>query len=686
MKRSLRKLRVFFVRKVFRFRKTVLFDLLIFFGLFFIFLPQIVMAGAWVLSGTRWTNEDEKNFSDFVRRFGESGHGNLNKFIRDPNSNPFYSEEDKKFNLLADCADLPYVIRAYVAYKLKLPFSYISSISGGGGDERYSRGNHPTGYKDQDNFQTPQGVFGNVQLVNSGYYRMAPDVENSDTYPVRIDQGSIIPGTIYYDPNGHVAIVYQVSEDGRIRLIDAHPDKSVSRPWFGSKFARGNESNGGGFRKWRPQIYSESGKVERLSNHNLTDFSPSDQYQNEYLIGNIGPLSYFDFVRMKISQKGGDIHPLEEFKQMIQELYEDLKYRAEAVEICVQKGVPEMEHPGFLPFNIYGTEGLWEEFSTPSRDARLKVGFQEFYNKTIEMIGMAERKESRLQYSGSSQELAQEFLTIYNELSPKLKISYLNSSKKEVFLSFDDIEKRLFLMSFDPFHSVELRWGASGHELLTAHDTSQKRKMYEKEKKLRNQLERLYNQETNFNLGPDSAPEIDIKKWLENYLNGQRMLMASNVVLPSQIKKESFPTIPVLAPKAISPSSSLYPAELPPQQNESPRSVALPKPLNVPTPALPVTSPIPQTQEPSAIPTQNEVIQQPKIEKASLEQPVKAKPAIHVKKAKPGEVFKIVSEKSFSALKGIFAEIKSLVKPDFSLSSNKADSQVNQLRLTQNQN
>lgn len=484
--------------------------------------PAMVDAGAWVLSGTQWTDRDEQTYSEFVRALGESGAGSLNKFVRNPQLNPLYSEEDKKFNLLPDCADFPYVVRAYVAYKLRLPFGWVSSISGGGGDERYSDRNKPRNFASHDSYQTPQGVFGHVTLVNSGYFRMSPEVESSDTYPVKIQRASIVPGTIYYDPNGHVALVYQVTEDGRIRMIDGHPDKSVSRPWFGSKFARGSARNGGGFRRWRPMYYSADGAMRRAGNLAIPDFSAADQYQRAYDFGTLGGLGYFEYVRVKLSSSGGLIKPLEEFGIMMDDIYEDVKYRAEAVSIAVQKGLSRKEHPGFLPWNIYGTDGEWEEYSTPSRDARLKVAFAEFFNKTVQMIGLAERRDSRLQYGGSPGQLAQELLAIFDEKSPQLTITYQNSLGHPVVLSFHDVIRRLFDFSFDPYHSPELRWGARGQELLTAKDGASKRKFYEQERRLRNQLERLYNCQTALAMGPEQAIDVDVRKWLVDYLGGQR--------------------------------------------------------------------------------------------------------------------------------------------------------------------
>ncbi|MBF0406278.1 MAG: hypothetical protein HQM10_02905 [Candidatus Riflebacteria bacterium] len=628
--------------------------------LLFVFLPAVAIAGAWILSSNRWTDEDERNYSEFVRKFGESKYGNLNKFIRDSSLNPLYSDEDKNMNLYPDCADLPYVIRAYVAYKLKLPFSYTTAISGKGGDQRYSRGNHPSDFKDQDCFQSAKSLLGNVHLVNSGYYRMAPNVENSDTYPVRVDKNSIVPGTIYYDPNGHVAIVYQVTDDGRLRVIDAHPDKSVSRPWFGSKFARGSSSNGGGFRKWRPQIYDTSeGSMLRAKNSILHDFSSTDQYQDSYSLGNINELSYFDYVRLKLSNRGGNIQPLNEFKIMMEDLYEDIKYRALAVNICIAAGINKRAHPGFLPYNIYGTDGLWEEFSTPSRDARLKVAFLEFHNKTLEMIGMAERRDPRLQFSGSAEELALALLNIYNEVSPRLSIYYTNSQNNQIPLTFQDVQERLFRMSFDPFHSVELRWGATGKELESADDNLLKRKMYEKERLLRNQLERLYNQETNFSLGPENPVDIQTKKMLESYIAGRRSLMAAGSNHTKIYENPVSATARAPAPIIIAKAPENVPVKL--VENEI---------NNMPNAENTEKQQLPESVKKMVVNTENlesenttEDITENIVENISTNITAKISAKVPAKNTcKPGDLVKSVSKKSYNALRGILGEVKNLLK------------------------
>jgi len=477
-------------------------------------------ATAWKLSRNFWAEEDEKVYSDFVAAIGKSKHSNLNRFIKDSKANPLHGEEDKKFNLSADCADLPYLVRAYVAYKLRLPFSYTASISGRGGDERYSRGNRPASFKDQDYFSSPQQLFNQVVLINSGYYRTGVEIEDSDFYPVKIHKKSIVPGTVYYDPDGHVAIVSEVNDDGRIRVIDAHPDRTISKPWFGAKFTRGEKSNGGGFKRWRPIRYTSDSKTVRTRNHNIVDYSADDQFHKTFTTKGRAGLSYHNYVRLALCDDARKSDPVQEFTFMMKDLHEDISYRAVAVSLSIEKGISGRSHPGALPWNIYGTDGVWEEFSTPSRDARLKVAFREFYDRTRQMIIEAEQNFAA-GGTAYARQLAAVFLQLYQQLSPELSMSYINSIGKRMVLSFDDVSQRLFKLSFDPYHSVEYRWGAQGEELASSPDNESKRRFYQLESRLRNQLERAYNQPTPLSMGPEQPPETNTSGWLIAYLQGK---------------------------------------------------------------------------------------------------------------------------------------------------------------------
>ena len=55
-----------------------------------------------------------------------------------------------------------------------------------------------------------------------------------------------------YDPNGHLAIIWKIEPDGRLRYIDAHPDNSLTRGFYDLRFVRASPGMGAGFKNWRP--------------------------------------------------------------------------------------------------------------------------------------------------------------------------------------------------------------------------------------------------------------------------------------------------------------------------------------------------------------------------------------------------------------------------------------------------
>jgi hypothetical protein len=259
----------------------------------------------WNVKRSRWTPNDEREFSRFLQVMGESKCNTLEKCLKNPASNTLWSEWDTRAAFYADCADFPYFLRAYYSYKKGLPFSFVTGFRMRAltpeiklrqensrkalqeqhkgdpvkqaeklsefdkllGDIRYTwNGNIP-----RTRFETPSadGESRNFftmnrfirDTVSTGTYRMfetqgAP-VE-SDFYSPMIRKGSIGPGTVLYKPAGHAAIVYKVDEKGAIYFIDAHPDNSVTRGQFGRDYSRGNPNMGGGFKNWRPFVLMQS--------------------------------------------------------------------------------------------------------------------------------------------------------------------------------------------------------------------------------------------------------------------------------------------------------------------------------------------------------------------------------------------------------------------------------------------
>ena len=69
-------------------------------------------------------------------------------------------------------------------------------------------------------------------------------------------------------------------------------------------------------------------------------------------------------------------------------------------------------------------------------------------------------RDPRIVYDGL--DLKGDLLRAYDRQSQACTLTILTSDKRPLPMSFDDIAKRLFAMSFDPYHCVELRWGTDG--------------------------------------------------------------------------------------------------------------------------------------------------------------------------------------------------------------------------------
>ena len=133
---------------------------------------------------------------------------------------------------------------------------------------------------------------------------------------------------------------------------------------------------------------------------------------------------------------------------------------------------PEPQEPERLPQNIYGTEGEWETYSTPSRDARLKTAFKELrdFQRFVECTARSDPNSLQGQRSRAD---------LLRDLRPKAAqctITYTRSDGSHVTLGYEEARRRLFAISFDPYQCVERRWGArTGEESATCRETAQSR-------------------------------------------------------------------------------------------------------------------------------------------------------------------------------------------------------------------
>ena len=506
----------------------------------------------YIVRQDRWTASDEKGYAEFIKSIGESGCHTVNTCMKGP-GNPFRASDPSWVHFRADCADLPYFLRAYYSWKRGLPFAYEAAVGpvGRSRDIRYSR----SGNRVLERRVITTGATTGLALleatrntISSAMYRMHPDHEGDispDHYPVTLNPKGIRPGTVVYDPNGHVAVVYKIESDGRIRYIDAHPDNSLTRGTYDKRFVRARPGMGAGFKNWRPIAligttrdaagWLRGGTVAAAKNHDLPDFSTEQFYGNgarpagddgwssgAFTLGK-ERLDYYDYVRAQMA--GGSLHfdPVAEVRNMVRSNCDDIRYRADAVNVALATGIQSRPHPPELPSNIYGTDGDWETYSTPSRDARLKTAYAELRSQVERFLRLHAARDRKINYRGTN--LVADLIAVYDRETAACSVSYIRNDRSIVTLSYEQLRQRLFRLSFDPYHCVEYRWGATGVELSTCPDNANKRAWYAAEQRLRNQIDRTYEARMDHSLselaqpggegkGADVPPDTDVRAFL----------------------------------------------------------------------------------------------------------------------------------------------------------------------------
>jgi hypothetical protein len=462
-------------------------------------------ASAWP-AVVRWDERMERDWSTFVARLGRAVQSRrcnrLDRCLRDPEANSLWdAQTDARLRLDAiDCADLPYILRAYYSYKRRLPFGYVSNVRAvRGSDVRYALGLRPTRWSTWRDSRTPRAVFHKVvELVHSGMYRTTVDVQDGDFYPVAVRRGALRPGSIYYDPNGHVLVVAEVRDDGVVHLIDGHPDGSLTWKRFGPRYAIGTSRVGGGFKNFRPQRI-DGRYVVRATDRELSDADERSQWDPSAWVIDGRRVSFHDWVRAALAAPGAARDPERDYQEMVQSMCRDVTDRVEAVDLARTDGLTQRSHPNYLPWNIYGTTGDWETWSTPSRDAALKVVLRDL------------RDTAAAQPPGSPLRAAYARIWRAEAATPACRFRYTSSAGAPVDLTLDDVIDRLYALSFDPYHCPELRWGApeGSPERATCVDDPVRRAWYRAEQRLRNRVDRVYGVATPVTAGPEAPPDVD---------------------------------------------------------------------------------------------------------------------------------------------------------------------------------
>ncbi len=434
-------------------------------------------AEPWRITKDHWDASDEAGFGAFLAALGDSGCSSSQSCLRDP-ANPYRGSDGRFLDIDVDCAKLPYLLRAYYAWKHGLPFAYVDGVAGSRFGHASNRIVSRAGMIDHGGgIDAPAAIRTMLDNVYSGTFRTDAAHDNAipaDFYSPALQPGSIRPGTVIYDTNAHVGIVYRVDQSGRVYYMDAHPDFTISRSVYGPQFGQSPAALGGGLKNWRP-LQLQGARLENgalvgghyalARNSQLGDFSLVQYLGTEQVDGggprwsyNGAPLGYYEYARVAISGGKSDFNPVYELEATMGTLCNDLNDRAQAVTQAVANGIAARPHPSETPANLYNSDDSeWESYATPARDARLRAAFVAFRQELGRMIGLWLNRDPRVVYDGL--DLKSDLLAAYDRQSQACTITWLSSDKHPVPMTFDDISHSLFAMSFDPYNCVELRWG-----------------------------------------------------------------------------------------------------------------------------------------------------------------------------------------------------------------------------------
>ncbi len=474
--------------------------------------PRATEGSLWPLRDT-WNRGTENLYSAWLEKLFDAPLDEapswraLHEVLRDRSRNVLFDhlglrEDEMGLIIRPDCADLPYFLRAYFAFKMGLPFGYSICTRGGGGQPprcvawrniQKSEEARPAAPDPRTASAIPLEKFGQpvagpasapaakplglaasfghylsstvADAVHSGTGRTRASDDNTDYYPVPLSQETLRPGTVYADPYGHLLVLVRrlpQSDDaaGVFLAVDGQPDGTVARKryWRGNfLFAQDPALGSAGFKRFRPIVRDKSGALRRLTNNEIAKDAQYGDFSLDQ--SRLGVEAFYD--RMDDVMSPSPLDPMRAMKEAITALEEQVKTRVTSVENG-RKFQGSGRGDAAMPDGaaIFETTGAWEDFATPSRDLRLLIamdvvrGFPERVARRPERYAMPKEK-------GVAAVKAELESVLASELAAR-KFSYTRSDGSAWTLALKDVIDRAadIEMAYNVNDCVELRWGA----------------------------------------------------------------------------------------------------------------------------------------------------------------------------------------------------------------------------------
>lgn len=441
-------------------------------------LRQRREAGVWPVT-RQWSRANENLFSAWIEHLfddppdAEPTWRSLHEVTRQNSRNFLHNhlsqgeDDERGLRLEPDCADLPYFLRAYFAWKLGLPFGYSSCSRGSGGQPPAC----PTWHSMHE---SPTRTVGprSIQLsfhrladgVQSGNGRVPATSDRGDFYPTRLAADSLRPGTVYADPYGHtLLLVHRIAQTPSAAAVqfavDAQPDGTVARKryWRGNfLFALDATLGSAGFKHFRP-IVREGGGLRPLRNHEIEMSTDYGDYSLEQYESDVE--GFYDRVDATLSPNPLD--PKQAFLATMDALEEQVRARLRSVANGTEYTA---RHPGIIAMPsgaaIFETTGAWEDFATPSRDLRLLIALDvvRAFPAKVE----AQPQRFALAAGQTPKQARADLEGLLQIESKKRNLVYARSDRSPWTLTLAEILARAeaLEMAYNPNDCVETRWAA----------------------------------------------------------------------------------------------------------------------------------------------------------------------------------------------------------------------------------
>jgi hypothetical protein len=495
--------------------------------------PRATEGSLWPIRNA-WNRETENLFSAWVEKLFDApveeapSWKALHEVLRDKSRNILFNHlglrEDQIGQVIRpDCADLPYFLRAYFAFKMGLPFGYSKCSRGGGGEaprchswwniqnlepahaspeaaapqQVAAASEQPPasrGLLDMFHQQTPPpsqaspqataipsapksslglaASFGQyvsrtvADAVHSGSGRTAANDDNTDYYPVPLTAETLRPGTVYADPYGHVLMLVrhlpQTSDAaGLFIAVDGQPDGTVSvkRFWRGNFLFAQDPALGSPGFKRFRPIMRDKNGALRRLTN--AEIAKNPQYADFSLEqSKLGVEEFYD--RMDDVMSPQPLDPVRAMKEAISALEEQVKARVTSVENG-RKFQSSGRGDAGMPEgpSIFETTGAWEDFATPSRDLRLLIAI-DVVRSFPERVARRPERYAMPQGKSVADVKAELQSVLASELATR-KFSYTRTDGSAWTLALKDVVDRATAleMAYNVNDCVELRWGAA---------------------------------------------------------------------------------------------------------------------------------------------------------------------------------------------------------------------------------